>query len=82
MKGGGSQFSRLLAAEVCGSAGRDYIIFRKYVDHSLKMSLQDVKKRVKRSGDREIVYNVHKFMENESEVGITIRLFLSAEESR
>jgi len=32
--------SRLLAAEVSGSAGSDCIIFSKYVDHSLKMSLQ------------------------------------------
>jgi len=38
------------------------------------MSLQGRKKRVKRSGERAIVYNVYKFMENESEVGITIPL--------
>jgi hypothetical protein len=38
------------------------------------MLLQGGKKRVKRSGEREIVYNVYKFMETESEVGITIPL--------
>ena len=32
------------------------------------------RKRVKRSGEREIVYNVYKFMKTESEVGITIPL--------
>ena len=36
--------------------------------------LQGGKKRVKRSGEREIVYNVYKFMKTESEVGITIPL--------
>jgi len=36
------------------------------------MLLQGRKKRVKRSGEREIVYNVYKFMK--SEVGITIPL--------
>jgi len=36
------------------------------------MSLQGRKKWVKRSGEREIVYNVYKFMKTESEVGITI----------
>jgi len=36
------------------------------------MSLQGGKKRVKRSGEREIVYNVYKFMKTESEVRITI----------
>ena len=35
------------------------------------MSLQGRKKRVKRSGERELVY---KFMKSESEVGITIPL--------
>ena len=36
--GWGCQFSRLLAVEVCGSAGSDCIIFSKYVDHhGLKM---------------------------------------------
>jgi hypothetical protein len=45
-----------------------------YVDHSLKMSLHGGKKRIKRSGEREIVYNLYKFMKIESEVGITIRL--------
>jgi len=38
------------------------------------MSLRGRKKRVKRSGECEIVYNVYKFTENESEVGITISL--------
>ena len=38
------------------------------------MSLQGGKKRIKRSGVREIVYNVYKFMKTESEVGITIPL--------
>ena len=38
------------------------------------MSLKGGKKRVKRNGEREIVYNVHKFMKTESEVGITIPL--------
>jgi hypothetical protein len=38
------------------------------------MLLQDGKKRVKRSGEREIVYNVYKFLKTESEVGITIPL--------
>ena len=66
--------SRLLEVEECGSAGSDCITFSKYVDHSLKMSLQGGKKRIKRSGEREIVYNVHKFMKTESEVGITIPL--------
>ena len=49
-------------------------IFSKYVDQSLKMSLQGRKKRVKRSGEHEIVCNVYKFMKSESEVGITIPL--------
>jgi len=70
----GSQFSRLLAVEECGTAGSDGIIFSKYVDHSLKMSLQGGKKRVKRSGERKIVYNVYKFMNIDSEVGIMIPL--------
>ena len=38
------------------------------------MSLQGRKKRVNRSGEREIVYNVYRFMETESEVCITIAL--------
>jgi hypothetical protein len=38
------------------------------------MSLQGGKKRVKRSGEREIAYNVYKFMKTESEVDITIPL--------
>jgi hypothetical protein len=37
------------------------------------MSLQEGKKRVKRSGERETIHNVHKFMKL-SEVGITIPL--------
>ena len=50
----GCQFSRLLAAEECGSADSEFIIFSKYIDHSLKMSLQGRKKRVKTSGEREL----------------------------
>jgi hypothetical protein len=38
------------------------------------MSLQGGKKRVKRSGERAIVYNVYKFMKTESELGVTIPL--------
>jgi len=38
------------------------------------MSLQGRKKRVKRSGEHEIVYNVYKFMKSESEVDIAIPL--------
>jgi len=38
------------------------------------MLLHGGKKRVKRSGERAIVYNVHKFMKTESEVGITFPL--------
>jgi len=38
------------------------------------MSLQGGKKRVKRSGEREIVYNVYILIKIESEVGITIPL--------
>jgi len=38
------------------------------------MSLQGSKKQVKKSGEREMVYNVYKFMKSESEVGITIPL--------
>ena len=38
------------------------------------MSLQGGRKRVKRIGKREILYNVYKFMKTESEVGITIPL--------
>ena len=68
----GRQFSRLVAVAGCGSAGSDCIIFSEYVDHSLKMSLQGGKKRVKRGGEREIVYNVYKFMKTESELGVTI----------
>ena len=36
--------------------------------------LQGGKKRVKMIGERAIVYNVHKFMKTESEVGITISI--------
>ena len=38
------------------------------------MSLQCGKKRIKRIYEREVVYNVHKFMKTESELGITIPL--------
>jgi hypothetical protein len=38
------------------------------------MSLEGGKKLVKMSGDREIVYNVYKFVKTEFEVGITISL--------
>jgi hypothetical protein len=38
------------------------------------MSLQGGKKRVKRSGERAIVYNVYRFMKTESELGVTIPL--------
>ena len=58
----GCQFNRLLAVEEWGSEDSECIIFSKYVDHSLKMLLQGRKKRVKRSGEREIVYNVYKFI--------------------
>jgi hypothetical protein len=40
----------------------------------VKMLLQEGRKRVKRSGEREIIYNVHKFMKRETEVGIIIPL--------
>ena len=73
LNGWGHQFSRLLTVEECGSVGSDCIIFSDYIDHSLKLS-QGRKKRVKRSGEREIVYNVYKFMKTESEVVITIPL--------
>jgi hypothetical protein len=59
---------------VCRSAGSHCIIFSKYVDHSLKMSLQGGKKRVKRSGECEMVCNVYNFMKTEFEVSITIPL--------
>jgi hypothetical protein len=61
-------------------SGGDCIIFSKYVDHSLKMSLQGGKKPVKSSDEREIIYNVNKFMKTESEVGIN-SFVKSAEES-
>jgi hypothetical protein len=38
------------------------------------MSLQGGKKRVRRSGEREIIFHVHKFMKTESELGIAILL--------
>ena len=38
------------------------------------MSLQGERKRVKRSGEGEIVYNVYKFMKTEYGMGITIPL--------
>jgi hypothetical protein len=38
------------------------------------MSLQGRKKRVKMRGERETVYNMHKFMKTESEMSITILL--------
>jgi hypothetical protein len=80
-KSAGAKFSWLLAAEVCASAGSECIIFSKYsyVGHSLKMSLQGGK-QVNRSGERELVYNVYKFMKTESEVGINPS-FKSAEQS-
>ena len=70
----GCQFSRVLALLDFGSAENDCIIVSKYVDHRLKMLLQGRKKRVKRSGEREKVYNVYKFMKTESEMGIAIPL--------
>jgi hypothetical protein len=66
---------------VWGSADSDCLIFRKYIDHSLKTSLQGGKKQVKMSGEREIFYNVYKFMKTESEVGITIPLLKCRRES-
>jgi len=42
----GCQFSRLLAVEECASVDSECIIFSKYVDHSLKMSLRGRKKLV------------------------------------
>jgi hypothetical protein len=59
---------------MCGSAGSDCIIFSEYVDHSLKMSFEGGKKRVKSSGERAIVYNVYKLMKTESELRVTIPL--------
>ena len=38
------------------------------------MLLQGGKNRVKRSGELEVFYNVHKFMNTESEMGVTIPL--------
>jgi hypothetical protein len=49
-----------------------------YVENTLnstvKMSLQEGKKMTKKSGKRQIIYNVHEFMKHESEVVITIPL--------
>jgi hypothetical protein len=59
-----------MEAKVRESVGSACIICRKYVDHIMKMSLQGGKKRVKWSGEREIVYNVHKFMQTVFQVGI------------
>jgi hypothetical protein len=59
---------------VCAPLGSDYIICRKYVDHSLERSLQGRKKQVKCRGELEMVYNVHKFMKTEYEISITISL--------
>ena len=42
----GCQFSRLLAVEECASADSGCIIFSKYVDHCLKLSLHGRKKLV------------------------------------
>jgi hypothetical protein len=42
-------------------SGHRFIIFGKYSDHSLKMSLRGGKKRVKGSGKREMVCKVCKF---------------------
>jgi hypothetical protein len=70
----GYQFSRLLAAEVCTSAGSNCIIFIKYVDHCLKMSLQGGKKRVKRCGVREIFCNVYKFKKTECDLFHSVHL--------
>ena len=59
-----------MAVEDCLTTGSDCIIFSKYIDHSLKISLQGGKKRVRRSGEHEIVYSVYKVMKTESEVDI------------
>lgn len=67
-KSGGLLFSCLLAAKVCVPVVSDFITCRKYTDHSLKSLLQGRKKWVKRRGEDEIVYNVHKFMKTECEV--------------
>ena len=54
--------------------GSDCIICRKYAYHSVKMSLQGWKKRIKGRGGIEMVYNMHKLMNTECEVSITIPL--------
>lgn len=41
-------------------------VHRKDSDLSLKMSLEDRTKRVKRRGEHEIIYNMCKFMKHES----------------
>ena len=56
------------------ATGSVCIICSKYIHHRLKMMLQVGRKWVKWSGEREIVYNVYKCTETESEVGITIPL--------
>ena len=61
-------------SQECTSTGSDCITCSKYVDRRLKMKLHSGKKWVKRSGEREIVYYVYKFLKTESEVGITIPL--------
>ena len=66
-------------AEACTKAGNDCIICSKYVDRSLKTSLQGGKKRLK-CGEREILYNVYKFMKAESKVRVTI--YLSREQKK
>ena len=59
---------------MCAPLGNGCIVCRKYVDRSLERSLQGRKKQVKRIGELEIVYNVHKFLKTESEMSITISL--------
>jgi hypothetical protein len=49
--------------------GSACITCRKYVDYSLKM-FQGGKKQIKRSGEREIVYNVYRFVKTECVVGV------------
>jgi hypothetical protein len=51
----GCQVSQTLADKVYTSSRGDCIICSKYVDHSLEMSLKGGKKRVKRSGERDII---------------------------
>ena len=42
---GGGQLSRLLTVVECGSTGSDCNIFSMYVEHNLKMSLQEAGKK-------------------------------------